>query len=175
MQFAAIRRLWIFIAQKDGKHSSNGLTSKNGGDQMDEIPRENVEVKPANSPLAVRGFFQRVIEYFDKRNPVKVHLIKKINGHLRLAVPGEVLGQRRLRNFATMYWQNTKHVGFARKFLSPDELDLFGVLDSTETASSEPFNSEVRMSAEVWRYGALIFIRALEAVHFAFLRKHENN
>jgi len=64
---------------------------------------------------------------------------------------------------------------FARTFLSPDELALFGVLDSTETSNSEPLNSEVRMGAEVWRYGALTFIRALEAAHFAFLSKHENN
>jgi len=40
---------------------------------------------------------------------------------------------------------------------------------------NEPLNSEVRMDAEVWRYGALTFIRALEAAHFAFLSKQENN
>ncbi|MDA9274474.1 hypothetical protein N9Q06_00375 [bacterium] len=142
---------------------------------MGEIPRQNFEAKLANAPLAAQGFFESVIEHFDKRNSVKVHFTDTNSGDLRLAVPGEVLGQRRLRNFATMYWQTSKHVVFARTFLSPDELGLFGILDSTETASSEPLNSEVRMGSEVWRYGALTFIRALEAAHFAFLGKHENN
>jgi hypothetical protein len=142
---------------------------------MGEIPRQNFEARLANAPLAAQGFFESVIEHFDKRNSVKVHFTDTNSGDLRLAVPAEVLGQRRLRNFATMYWQTSKHVVFARTFLSPDELGLFGILDSTETASSEPLNSEVRMDAEVWRYGALTFIRALEAAHFAFLSKHENN
>ena len=142
---------------------------------MGGIPRENFEARLANAPLAARGFFESVIEHFDKRNSVKVHFTDTNSGDLRLAVPGEVLGQRRLRNFATMYWQTSKHVVFARTLLSPDELGLFGILDSTETASSEPLNSEVRMGSEFWRYGALTFIRALEAAHFAFLSKHENN
>ena len=142
---------------------------------MGEIPRENFEARIENAPLAARGFFESVMEHFDKRNSVKVHFTDTHGGDLRLAVPGEVSGQKRLRNFATMYWQTSKHVVFARTFLSPDELGLFGVLDSTETASSEPLNSEVRMDSEVWRYGALTFIRALEAAHFAFLSKHENN
>ena len=115
------------------------------------------------------------MEHFDKRNSVKVHFTDTNSGDLRLAVPGEILGQRRLRNFATMYWQTSKHVVFARTFLSPDELSLFGILNSKETSNGEPLNSEVRMDAEVWRYGTLTFIRALEAAHFAFLSKHENN
>jgi hypothetical protein len=142
---------------------------------MGEIPRQNFEARLANAPLAAQGFFESVIEHFDKRNSVKVHFTDTNSGDLRLAVPAEVLGQRRLRNFATMYWQTSKHVVFARTFLSPDELGLLVILDSTETASSEPLNSEVRMGSEVWRYGALTFIRALEAAHFAFLSKHENN
>lgn len=142
---------------------------------MGEIPRDNFEARLVGAPLAAQGFFESVIEHFDRRNSVKVHFTDTHGGDLRLAVPGEVSGQKRLRNFATMYWQTSKHVVFARTFLSPDELGLFGVLDSTETASSEPLNSEVRMDSEVWRYGALTFIRALEAAHFAFLSKHENN
>ena len=116
-----------------------------------------------------------MMEHFDKRNSVKVHFTDTNSGDLRLAVPGEILGQRRLRNFATMYWQTSKHVVFARTFLSPDELSLFGILNSKETSNGEPLSSEVRMDAEIWRYGALTFIRALEAAHFAFLSKHENN
>ena len=136
---------------------------------MDEIPRETFEARLANAPLAARGFFESVIEHFDKRNSVKVHFTDTNGGDLRLAVPGEVLGQKSLRNFATMYWQTSKQVVFARTFLSPDELGLFGVPNSTETSSSEPLNSEVRMGAEVWRYGALAFIRALEAAKLKLL------
>ena len=136
---------------------------------MGEIPRDNFEARLVDAPLAARGFFESVIEHFDKRNSVKVHFTDTNGGDLRLAVPGEVLGQRRLRNFATMYWQTSKQVVFARTFLSPDELGLFGIPNSAETASSEPLNSEVRMGAEVWRYRALSFIRALEAAKLKLL------
>jgi len=142
---------------------------------LGEIPRDIFEARLVDAPLAARGFFESVIEQFDRRYSVKVHFTDTNGGDLRLAVPGEVLGQKSLRNFATMYWQTSKQVVFARTFLSPDELGLFGLLDSTETASSGPLNSEVRMGSQVWRYGALTFIRALEAVHFAYLSKHENN
>ena len=142
---------------------------------MGEIPRDNFEARLVDAPLAAREFFENVIEHFDKRNSVKVHFTDTNSGDLRLAVPGEVLGQRRLRNFATMYWQTSKHVVFARTFLSPEELDVFGIPNSAKTSNDEPLNSEVRLGAEVWRYGALTFIRALEAAHFAFLSKHENN
>ena len=136
---------------------------------MGEIPRDNFEARLVDAPLAARGFFESVIEHFDKRNSVKVHFTDTNGGDLRLAVPGEVLGQKSLRNFATMYWQTSKQVVFARTFLSPDELGLFGVTNSTETSSSEPLNSEVRMGAEVWRYGALAFIRALETAKLKLL------
>ena len=136
---------------------------------MGEIPRDNFEARLVDAPLAARGFFESVIEHFDKRNSVKVHFTDTNGGDLRLAVPGEVLGQKSLRNFATMYWQTSKQVVFARTFLSPEELGLFGVPNSTETSNSEPLNSEVRMGAEVWRYGALAFIRALEAAKLKLL------
>ena len=136
---------------------------------MGEIPRDNFEARLVDAPLAARGFFESVIEHFDKRNSVKVHFTDTNGGDLRLAVPGEVLGQKSLRNFATMYWQTSKQVVFARTFLSPDELGLFGIPNSAETASSEPLNSEVRMGAEVWRYRALSFIRALEAAKLKLL------
>lgn len=139
------------------------------------IPRENFEARIDKAPLAARGFFESVVEHFDKRNSVKVHFTDTNGGDLRLAVPGEVLGQKSLRNFATMYWQTTKHVVFARTFLSPEELGVFGIRNSTQTSGSEPLNSEVRMGADIWRYGALTFIRALEAAHYAFLSKHERD
>jgi len=100
---------------------------------LGEIPRDNFEARLVDAPLAARGFFESVIEHFDKRNSVKVHFTDTNSGDLRLAVPGEVLGQRRLRNFATMYWQTSKHVVFARTFLSPEELDVFGIPNSAKT------------------------------------------
>jgi hypothetical protein len=142
---------------------------------MAEIPRDNFEARLDKAPLAARGFFESVIEHFEKRNSVKVHFTDTNGGDLRLAVPGEVLGQNRLRNFATMYWQTTKQVVMARTFLSPEELSFFGIVNGRETSKTEPLNSEVWMDAEVWRYGDLTFIRALEASHYAFLSKYENN
>jgi hypothetical protein len=112
---------------------------------MSEISRENFEARLVGTPLAAQGFFESVIEHFDKRNSVKVHFTDTHGGDLRLAVPGEVSGQKRLRNFATMYWQTSKHVVFARTFLSSNELSVFGILNSTKTSNDEPLNSEVRI------------------------------
>jgi hypothetical protein len=142
---------------------------------MGEIPRANFEARIEKAPLAARGFFESIIEHFDKRNSVKVHYTDTNGGDLRLAVPGEIIGQKRLRNFATLYWQTTKQVVFSRTFLYPEELAVFGIDHARATSDSEPLNSEVWMAADIWRYGALTFVRALEAAHFAFLSKHENN
>src|SRR6056297_1390019 len=105
---------------------------------MAEIPRDNFEARVEAAPLAARGFFESIIEHFDKRNSGKVHYTDTNGGDLRLAVPGEVLGQKRLRNFASMYWQTTKHVVFARTFLLPEELAVFGIPNSRNTSQSEP-------------------------------------
>jgi len=142
---------------------------------MTEIPRENFEARLHAAPLAARGFFENIIEHFDKHKSVKVHYTDTNGGDLRLAVPGELLGQKRLRNFATMYWQTAKQVVFARTFLLPEELTVFGIPSGRGTSQSEPLNSEVWLGADDWRYGALTFIRALEAAHFAFLSTHKNS
>jgi len=60
---------------------------------LGEIPRDNFEARLVDAPLAARGFFESVIEHFDKRNSVKVHFTDTNGGDLRLAVPGEVLGK----------------------------------------------------------------------------------
>jgi len=53
---------------------------------------------------------------------VQPHYTDTNGGDLRLAILGEILDQKRLRNFATLYWQTNKQVIFARTHLTPDEL-----------------------------------------------------
>ena len=97
-------------------------------------------------------------------------------GHLRLALPAELARHHTTRNFSTLYWQSRNQEIFVRSFLTPEEMAVFGFAGVKIPRNiNEPLNSEVRMDAEVWRYGALTFIRALEAAHFAFLSKQENN
>ena len=97
-------------------------------------------------------------------------------GHLRLALPAELARHHTIRNFSTLYWQSRNQEIFVRSYLSPEEMVVFGFAGVKIPRNiNEPLNSEVRMDAEVWRYGALTFIRALEAAHFAFLSKQENN
>ena len=101
---------------------------------------------------------------------VRPHYTDTNGGDLRLAIPGEVLGQQRLRNFATMYWQTTNQVVFARTYLTPDELAILGFDQAVEpTSDSEPLNSDVRLRETVWRYGARDFIRALDMAKVKFL------
>ena len=143
---------------------------------MGELSRENFYAKIATAPRAVQGFFETVIEHFKKRNDICAHHMDTRIGHLRLALPAELARHHTTRNFSTLYWQSRNQEIFVRSFLTPEEMAVFGFAGVKIPRNiNEPLNSEVRMDAEVWRYGALTFIRALEAAHFAFLSKQENN
>lgn len=91
---------------------------------MSEIPREHFYERLKDAPHAARGFFESIAEHFERDNMVRPHYTDTNGGDLRLAIPGEVLGQQRLRNFATMYWQTTNQVVFARTYLTPAKLRL---------------------------------------------------
>jgi len=130
---------------------------------MSEIAREHFYERIKDAPHAARGFFESIAEHFDRDNMVQPHYTDTNGGDLRLAIPGKVLGQQRLRNFATMYWQPSKHLVFARTYLTPDELVVLGFDDAVApTSNSESLNSDVRLGETVWRYGGRDFIRVLD-------------
>ena len=137
---------------------------------MSEIAREHFYERIKDAPHAARGFFESIAEHFERDNMVQPHYTDTKGGDLRLAIPGEVLGQQRLRNFATMYWQPSKHVVFARTNLTPDELVVLGFDNAIKpTSESEPLNSDVRLGETVWRFGARDFIRVLEMAKVKFV------
>lgn len=137
---------------------------------MSEIARENFYQRLDKAPYAAQGFFESIIEHFAKSNAVEVHHTDTNGGDLRLAIRGELLGQKDKRNFATMYWQAKNMAVFARTFLNPEELTSFGFDNaSVPKAETEPLKSDIHLGEEVWRYGALGFIRALEAAKIKML------
>ena len=69
---------------------------------MNEIQRQNFFDRLDGAPYALSGFFESIIEHFVKRNDVIVHYTGTNGGDLRLAVPGEMVGQHKKRNFVTM-------------------------------------------------------------------------
>lgn len=141
---------------------------------MSEINKEQFYSKLETAPHAVRGFFETITEHFSRKNDVLVHCTDTNKGDLRLAVSPHVLGQERLRNFATMYWQSTKRVVFARTFLTPDEFTGFGFDTGTVPKSStEPLKSDIRLTEQQWRYGVSDFIKALEAAKIKMLNKYD--
>lgn len=63
-----------------------------------------------------------------------------------------------------MTWQPKHFAVFARTKLTPDEFVYLGFEGAEKPrAEKEPQNSEIYLFEEDWRYGALPFIRALEA------------
>ena len=137
---------------------------------MTEISRDNFYAKLETAPYAVRGFFETIIQHFQRDNMVEPHHTDTHGGDLRLAIPGEVLGQKMQRNFATMYWQGTKQVVFSRTYLTPDELSVLGFEGALKPKDKdESLMSDVRLVESVWRYGAQEFIRALEMAKIKFL------
>lgn len=139
---------------------------------MTEISRDNFYAKLDTAPHAVRGFFETIIQHFERKNDVLVHHTDTNGGDLRLAIPADVLMQKRLRNFATLYWQSTKKVVFSRTYLTPDELSSFGFdMGEVPKAASEPLNSDIRLTEAQWRYGVGDFIKALEAAKIKMLNQ----
>ena len=63
-----------------------------------------------------------------------------------------------------MTWQPSNLAVFARTKLTPVEFTYLGFESAAKPKSdTEPQNSDIRLFEEDWRYGALPFIRALEA------------
>jgi len=143
---------------------------------MSEISREAFYSKLHAAPHAVLGSFESIIQHFERKNDVLVHHTNTDGGDLRLAIPAEVLMQRRQRNFATLYWQSSKKVVFSRTYLTPDELSSFG-FDKGEVpkAAREPLNSDIRLSEAQWRFGVADFIKALEAAKIKILHQYASN
>jgi hypothetical protein len=131
---------------------------------MGEIERKHFYERLEGAPLAAFGFFESIIQHFERDNVVDVHFTDANGGDLRLAIPSIVLNKKSKRNFASMYWQKKNKAVFARAYLLPDELALFGFDGATKPKSAtEPLRSDVRLGEDVWRYRTLDFIRALKA------------
>lgn len=138
---------------------------------MTEIPRDNFYERLERAPHAARGFFESIFAHFQRDNMVEPHHTDTKGGDLRLAIPGEVLGQKMRRNFATMYWQSTKQVVFSRTYLTPDELSVLGFESALKPKDkNESLMSDVRLGEDVWRYGTQKFIRALEMAKVKFFK-----
>jgi hypothetical protein len=137
---------------------------------MSEIAREHFYERINDAPHAARGFFESVAKHFERDNMVQPHYTDTNGEDLRLAIPGAVLGQKQRRNFATVHWQPSKQVIFARTYLTPDELVVLGFDNAIKpTSESEPLNSDVRLGETVWRFGARDFIRVLEMAKVKFV------
>jgi hypothetical protein len=139
---------------------------------MTEISRDNFYAKLDTAPHAVRGFFETIIQHFERKNDVLVHHTDTNGGDLRLAIPPDLLGKKVLRNFATLYWQSTKQVVFSRTYLTPDELNSFGFdMGEVPKAAGEPLKSDIRLAEAQWRYGVAYFIKALEAAKIKMINQ----
>lgn len=140
---------------------------------MSEIKRDHFYAGLQTAPHAVRGFFENITHHFERKNDVLVHHTDTNDGDLRLAIPAEVLGRARLRNFATMYWQTQKQVVFTRNYLTPDELTGFGFhTGTTPKSATEPLKSDIRLDEQQWRYGVGDFIKVLEAAKIKMLNSY---
>jgi hypothetical protein len=132
---------------------------------MDQSAREKFFERIEAAPLAARGFFESVDEHFRQRNDVDVRFTHTDFADMRLWAVWETDGGKHQEQiFATLTWQPKNLAVFARTKLTPDEFVYFGFKDAEKPkVASEPQNSDIRLFEENWRYGALHFIRALEA------------
>lgn len=132
---------------------------------MEQSAREKFFERIDAAPLAVRGFFESVDEHFRPRNDVCVRFTHTTFADMRLwAVWETAAGKQRKQVFATMTWQPKNLAVFARTKLTPEEFAYLGFDSAIKPkAEKEPQNSEIQLFEDDWRYGALPFIRSLEA------------
>lgn len=132
---------------------------------MEPSARHKFYTRIEAAPLAARGFFESVDEHFRQRNNVAVRFTHTNVADMRLWAAWETkTGKYREQVFATMTWQPRIQAIFARTKLSPEEFSFLGFTAAVKPkADKEPQNSEIHLFEEVWRYGSLGFIRALEA------------
>ena len=132
---------------------------------MDQSARQKFYERIEAAPLAARGFFESVDEHFSPRNDVDVRFTHTTFADMRLwAVWETEAGKQREQIFATLTWQPKNLAVFARTKLTPEEFVYFGFKCAEKPkAASEPQNSDIRLFEDDWRYGALQFIRSLEA------------
>jgi len=135
------------------------------GTKSKEIHQDVFYERLNTAPHAVRGFFESIASHFSGRNDVRVHHTGTNTADMRLAIPAGLIGKGgRDRNIATMYWQSDNLVVSSRTYLTPEELQHFGFLEATKpTGETEPLKSELRLDEKVWRFGAMDFIKVLEA------------
>jgi len=119
----------------------------------------------ADAPYAARGFFESIHEHFRPRNDIDVCFTLTNVADMRLWVIWDsVTGKQKKQVFATMYWQPNNQAVFSRTKLTPEEFGHLGFEGAViPKSASEPQKSEIRLFEEDWRFGALGFIRALEA------------
>lgn len=132
---------------------------------MEQSARGKFYERIEAAPLAARGFFESVDEHFRQSNDVDVRFTYTNVADMRLWRVWETKsGKQGGKVFATMTWQPKKQAVFARTKLRPDEFAYFGFESATwPKAEKEPQNSEIQLFEDDWRYGALPFIRSLEA------------
>lgn len=132
---------------------------------MEQSTRDKFYARIEAAPLAARGFFESVEEHFRQSNDVDVRFTHTNVADMRLwAVWGGDAEAEREQIFATLTWQPKNLAVFARTKLTPQEFVYFGFKDAEKPkAAGETQNSDIRLFEGDWRYGALPFIRALEA------------
>ena len=131
---------------------------------MNQSKKENFHTKLADTPPAVRVFFLSIILHFEQDPTTIVHYTLTNRRDLRLAVsPPTKSNKTRIRNFATLYWQNRNLVALVRMYLTPGELAVLDFPSAiAPTSAAEPLFSEIRLSEQECRTVSPKAIAALE-------------
>ena len=130
---------------------------------MEQSARQKFYQHIEAAPLAARGFFESVEDHFEKLNDVDVRFTHTTVADMRLWAHWEASnGKQRKQIFAALTWQPRIQAVYARTKLTPSEFKSLGY-SNAETIVNQPQNSKIQLFEENWRYGALPFIRALEA------------
>ena len=81
---------------------------------MAEISRENFYARLDTAPHAVRGFFETIVQHFERKNDVLVRHTNSDGGNLRLALLPYTIKQKLQCNFAKQAVYKTAQSTYAQ-------------------------------------------------------------
>jgi hypothetical protein len=138
---------------------------------MKPDPEEMFQELIQKAPVAVQSLFADVKRHFEPRNDSFPHHTRTNKGDLRLAVHGELLGQKRYRNFVTMCWVPSKNLIKGRTFLSPEELRGKGFTHvAAPNQIKELLNSDFHLRGDDCSGFTQTVIDAFEAARLKFMQ-----
>jgi hypothetical protein len=139
-------------------------------------PEEMYLRRISNAPVSVQQLFETIKSHFQQRNDSFPHHTRTNGGDLRLAIPGEILGRKRLRNFGTLSWRPRQMLVQGRTYLSSDEMMSHDIRNTAKPEKQrEPLLSDFWLQEGEYQGATNNIIKVLETARSKMMAEYGVN